>query len=112
MARAPRSGRHVRLIERSARHNAPSSEHRLRAAPRGVFIAGPSLTQNVARTSQQPLVLSLQASAAGRHQPGAAVGLHQTGQRLTSILIPPLMGGIADRYGISESFVILGGLML
>jgi hypothetical protein len=40
------------------------------------------------------------------------VGLRQTGQRLTSILIPPLMGGIADRWGVSESFAILGTLML
>ncbi|MBV8935955.1 MAG: MFS transporter [Alphaproteobacteria bacterium] len=60
----------------------------------------------------QPLVLSVQARAVGRHQQGAVVGLRQTGQRLTSILIPPLMGGIADRYGVSESFFILGGLML
>jgi hypothetical protein len=40
------------------------------------------------------------------------VGLRQTGQRLTSILIPPLMGGIADRWGVSESFYILGAFML
>ena len=33
-------------------------------------------------------------------------------ERLTSILIPPLMGGIADRCGASESFVILGAFML
>jgi len=46
------------------------------------------------------------------HQQGAVVGLPQTGQRLTSILIPPLMGGIADRGGASESFVILGAFML
>ena len=45
----------------------------------------------------QPLVLSVQARAVGRHQQGAVVGLRQTGQRLTSIMIPPLMGGIADR---------------
>ena len=60
----------------------------------------------------QPVVLSVQARAAGRHQQGAVVGLRQTGQRLTSIVIPPLMGGIADRWGVSESFIILGGLML
>ena len=40
----------------------------------------------------QPVVLSVQARAVGRHQQGAVVGLRQTGQRLTSILIPPLMG--------------------
>jgi hypothetical protein len=40
------------------------------------------------------------------------VGLRQIGQRLTSILIPPLMGGIADHWGVSESFFILGAFML
>jgi MFS family permease len=60
----------------------------------------------------QPVVLSVQARAVGRHQQGAVVGLRQTGQRLTSIVIPPLMGGIADHWGVSESFIILGALML
>ena len=60
----------------------------------------------------QPVILSVQARAVGRHQQGAVVGLRQTRQRLTSIVIPPLMGGIADRWGVSESFFILGALML
>jgi MFS family permease len=60
----------------------------------------------------QPVILSVQARSVGRHQQGAVVGLRQTGQRLTSIVIPPLMGAIADRWGAGESFVILGGLML
>jgi MFS family permease len=60
----------------------------------------------------QPVILSVQARAVGRHQQGAVVGLRQTGQRLTSIMIPPLMGGIADHWGVSESFFILGTLML
>jgi len=60
----------------------------------------------------QPVILSVQARAVGRHQQGAVVGLRQTGQRLTSIVVPPLMGGIADRCGVSESFFILGGLTL
>ena len=40
------------------------------------------------------------------------MGLRQTGQRLSSILIPPVMGAVADRWGVSESFFILGALML
>jgi MFS family permease len=60
----------------------------------------------------QPVILSVQARAVGRHQQGAVVGLRQTGQRLTSILIPPIMGGIADRCGASESFFIMGAFML
>ena len=60
----------------------------------------------------QPLILSVQARAVGRHQQGAVVGLRQTGQRLASILIPPVMGGIADRFGTSQSFLIYTCLML
>src|SRR5262249_14668999 len=60
----------------------------------------------------QPVILSVQARAVGRHRQGAVVGLRQTGQRLTSILIPPLMGAIADRWGTSQSFVIFGAFML
>src|ERR1700726_5085027 len=60
----------------------------------------------------QPVILSVQARAVGRHQQGALVGLRQTGQRLGSIVIPPLMGGIADHWGVSESFFVLGTLML
>ncbi len=60
----------------------------------------------------QPVVLSVQARAVGRHQQGAVVGLRQTGQRLSSIMIPPLMGWIADRWGTGQSFFILGAMML
>jgi MFS family permease len=60
----------------------------------------------------QPVILSVQAKAVGRHQQGAVVGLRQTGQRLTSIVIPPLMGAIADHWGVSESFFVLGALMM
>ena len=60
----------------------------------------------------QPVVMSVQARAVGRHQQGAVIGLRQTGQRLSSILIPPVMGGIADRFGTSDSFLIYGASML
>ena len=60
----------------------------------------------------QPLVLSVQARAAGRHQQGAVVGLRQTGQRFTSIVVPPITGAIADSSGVSESFLALGAFML
>jgi MFS family permease len=60
----------------------------------------------------QPVILSVQARAVGRHQQGAVVGLRQTGQRLSSILIPPVMGAVADRFGTSHSFLIYGAFML
>lgn len=60
----------------------------------------------------QPVILSVQARAVGRHQQGAVVGLRQTGQRLSSILIPPVMGAVADRFGTSQSFFIYAAFML
>jgi hypothetical protein len=36
----------------------------------------------------------------------------RAGQRLSSILIPPIMGGIADRFGTSQSFLIYAALIL
>ena len=60
----------------------------------------------------QPVILSVQARAVGRHQQGAVVGLRQTGQRLSSILIPPVMGAIADRFGTAHSFLIYAAFML
>jgi UMF1 family MFS transporter len=60
----------------------------------------------------QPLMFSVQAKAVGRYRQGSVVGLRQTMNRLAAIIIPPIMGMIADRWGAGESFVILGGLML
>jgi MFS family permease len=60
----------------------------------------------------QPLMFSAQAKAVGRYRQGSVVGLRQTMNRLAAIVIPPVMGAIADRWGAGESFVILGGLML
>ena len=51
-----------------------------------------------------------------RHQQGTCTGVEecprQTGQRFTSIVVPPVMGAVADRWGVGESFFVLGGFML
>jgi MFS transporter, UMF1 family len=60
----------------------------------------------------QPMMFSVQAKAVGAHRQGSVVGLRQTMNRLAAILIPPVMGAIADRWGASQSFVILGILMV
>jgi ACDE family multidrug resistance protein len=60
----------------------------------------------------QPVMFSVQAKAVGRYRQGSVVGLRQTMNRLAAIVIPPVMGAIADRWGAGESFVILGSLML
>jgi MFS family permease len=60
----------------------------------------------------QPMMFSVQAKAVGAHRQGSVVGLRQTMNRMAAIVIPPVMGAIADRWGAGQSFVILGSLML
>jgi F0F1-type ATP synthase assembly protein I len=40
------------------------------------------------------------------------VGLRQTMNRLAAIVIPPIMGVIADLWGATQSFVVLGVFLL
>jgi MFS family permease len=56
----------------------------------------------------QPMMFSVQAKAVGPYRQGAIVGLRQTMNRLAAIVIPPVMGMIADGWGADASFVILG----
>jgi MFS family permease len=60
----------------------------------------------------QPMMFSVQAKAVGPYRQGAVVGLRQTMNRLAAIVIPPVMGAIADGWGMTASFVILGGFLM
>jgi MFS family permease len=60
----------------------------------------------------QPMMFSVQAKAVGRYRQGSVVGLRQTMNRLAQIVIPPIMGLIADWWGATESFVVLGVFLL
>ena len=60
----------------------------------------------------QPMIFSVQAKAVGRYRQGAVVGLRQTMNRLSSIVIPPVMGLIADWWSVTASFMVLGGFLL
>lgn len=60
----------------------------------------------------QPVMFSIQAKSVGRHQQGMVAGLRQTLNRLAAIMVPPLMGAIADIWGIGNSFLILGAVLI
>ena len=60
----------------------------------------------------QPMMFSVQAKAVGPYRQGSVVGLRQTMNRLAAIVIPPIMGVIADLWGATQSFVILGVFLL
>ena len=60
----------------------------------------------------QPVMFSIQAKSVRRDQQGAVVGLRQTMNRIAAIIVPPLMGMIADMTSVANSFLILGAVLL
>jgi len=75
-------------------------------------VATPTACALGPRTQVQPMMFSVQAKAVGPHRQGSVVGLRQTMNRLAAIVIPPVMGVIADHWGAARSFVILGAILM
>lgn len=59
-----------------------------------------------------PIMFSVQSKAVPPDRQGATVALRVTTNRLSVITVPPIMGVVADTYGISESFLIIGTTLL
>jgi MFS family permease len=64
--------------------------------------------RGAAQGFMQPLMFSIQSEAAGKDFQGAVVGLRATANRLFSVVLPPIMGFIADSISLEASFVITG----
>lgn len=60
----------------------------------------------------QPVMFSVLSRAVSREQQGRSVGLRTTVNRIASTGVPPLMGLIADGYGVESSFLIIGTAIL
>lgn len=60
----------------------------------------------------QPLMISIMARATGGKNQGKSAGLRTTANRLSSMLIPVVMGAVVELVGIEASFYILGGVLI
>ena len=60
----------------------------------------------------QPLEISILSRSLGADSQGKGVGLRTTANRISHAIVPPVMGVIADIFGIEDSFLIMGGLLL
>jgi MFS family permease len=75
-----------------------------------LFLA--QLVRGLIQGVAQPVMFSIQAKSVGRHQQGLVVGLRQTLNRLAATIVPPLMGVVADLWGIGNSFLIIGAVLI
>jgi len=73
-----------------------------------ILLLGAQVLRGFFQGVSQPVMFSAQSKSVGRHEQGAVVGLRQTLNRLSAIIVPPVMGAIADHWGIGESFIIMG----
>ena len=60
----------------------------------------------------QPLIFSILSRAVNENQQGAAVGLRNTVNRFSNIVVPIGMGFMAEWWGIEESFTIIAVLFI
>lgn len=60
----------------------------------------------------QPVMFGILARAVSVKQQGISIGLRTTVNRLASILVPIIMGVVADAVGIEASFLIIGGSLI
>ncbi len=60
----------------------------------------------------QPVMFSILSRAVGADEQGMSIGLRTTANRLATMIVPVIMGAIADTIGLEESFIIGGGFLV
>jgi MFS family permease len=68
--------------------------------------------RGLAQGFNMPLMMSIGMQAVSAHEQGKIVALRITVNRLTSAIIPLIMGAIAQVFGIGVSFYVIGGIGL
>ncbi len=80
----------------------------------GIFILlfAATFLRGYAQGLSQPVMFGILARAVGPSQQGTSIGLRTTSNRLASIVVPAVMGVVADAVGIEMSFLYIGGTLI
>lgn len=60
----------------------------------------------------QPMMFSIQSIAVGKDRQGAVVGLRLAANRIITLIVPPVMGVIADWTSLETSFIVVGAILV
>lgn len=60
----------------------------------------------------QPVMFGILSRSVGRSEQGTSIGLRTTSNRLASLIVPAVMGVVAERVGIRDSFFWIGGTLI
>ncbi len=71
-----------------------------------------TLGRGYAQGLSQPVMFGILARAVGPELQGTSIGLRTTSNRLATVLVPLIMGVVADAVGIEQSFYFIGGFLI
>lgn len=60
----------------------------------------------------QPIMFTYLSRAVSMNEQATSIGLRTTVNRLATLVLPVVMGGVAEVWGVGPSFLVMGGLLL
>jgi len=77
-----------------------------------ILLALAIAVRGLAQGGSQPIMYSTLSKAVSAGTQGMAIGLRATGNRVTALVLPVLMGAIAEAWGLHAAFYLTGGGLL
>ncbi len=80
----------------------------------GIFIllAAAVIARGFFQGVSQPIMFTYLSRAVGMAEQATSIGLRTTVNRLAVLILPVLMGAVAEVWGVGPSFLVMGGLLL
>jgi MFS family permease len=77
-----------------------------------LLLAAVIAVRGCAQGASQPIMYSILSRAVGPEVQATAIGLRSTGNRVAALVLPVMMGAIAEVWGLNATFFITGGMLL
>lgn len=77
-----------------------------------ILLAAVIAVRGCAQGASQPIMYGILSRAVGPDVQATAIGLRSTGNRVAALILPVLMGAIAEVWGLNATFYVTGALLL
>jgi len=77
-----------------------------------VLLAAVIAVRGCAQGASQPIMYGILSRAVGPEIQATAIGLRSTGNRVAALILPVMMGAIAEIWGLNATFYVTGGMLL
>jgi MFS family permease len=77
-----------------------------------LLLAAVIAIRGIAQGASQPIMYGILSRAVGPEIQATAIGLRSTGNRVMALILPVLMGAIAEVWGLNATFYVTGGILL